>query len=154
VSGKGVGSRGRGAVLGAALGASIGVPAGMLQDYLVTLLPEDQQRERQKRVQQTESIIAGEGKAINRQRRIFYFYRFIYSFTNILIFCMFFPAVPLERPETPPEYDPAGAVIQQLEASLASSPSGGGAGEKASSAKKGGAGWKLWGRTKESSTTE
>lgn len=60
--GKGVGSRGRGAVLGASLGASIGVPAGMLQDYLITMLPEDQQRQRQMRVQQTESIIAGEGE--------------------------------------------------------------------------------------------
>lgn len=49
-------------MLGAALGASIGVPAGMLQDYLITMLPEDQQRQRQLRVQQTESIIAGEGK--------------------------------------------------------------------------------------------
>ncbi len=62
MSGKGVGSRARGAVLGAALGASIGVPAGMLQDYLITMLPEDQQRQRQLRVQQTESIILGEGR--------------------------------------------------------------------------------------------
>lgn len=67
VSGKGIGTRGRGAVLGAALGGSIGIPAGMLQDYLVTLLPEDQQRLRQVRVQQTEAIIAGEG----RGKRIF-----------------------------------------------------------------------------------
>lgn len=57
-------TRGRGAILGAALGGSIGVPAGMLQDYLVTLLPEDQQRQRQLRVQQTEAIILGEGKDV------------------------------------------------------------------------------------------
>ena len=62
MSGKGAGGRSRGAVLGAALGASIGIPAGLLQDYLVTMLPPDHQRQRQLRLQQTEDIIAGQGK--------------------------------------------------------------------------------------------
>jgi hypothetical protein len=96
VSGKGVGSRGRGAVLGAALGASIGVPAGMLQDYLITMLPEDQQRQRQLRVQQTESIIAGEGGRWSRLQKYFISFDplcFCISkpFLSVLLLIAFYP---------------------------------------------------------------
>lgn len=63
------GGRARGAVLGAALGASIGVPAGMLQDYLVTLLPPEQQQERRARLSQTETIIAGESESARRSNQ-------------------------------------------------------------------------------------
>ena len=156
-------TRGRGAILGAALGGSIGVPAGMLQDYLVTLLPEDQQRQRQLRVQQTEAIILGEGKDGENNfyfSTLFYLAYFWCSIINFLQFLNFSTAVPLERPETPPNYDPAGAVIKQLEASLAGSPSGGGGRVDStskgdgSSEKGGGQRWKLWGRKPTSNTTD
>lgn len=39
-----------------------------------------------------------------------------------MVFFLLIYAVPLERPERPSSYDPAGAVIRQLEASLAGSP--------------------------------
>ena len=66
--------------------------------------------------------------------------------------------MPLERPERPAEYDPASAVIKQLEASLAGSPSKDkavlrsvgvivddqySAGEQSGQGKKGW--WKVWG---------
>jgi hypothetical protein len=88
VSGKGIGSRGRGAVLGAALGASIGVPAGMLQDYLFTMLPEDQQRQRQLRAQQTESIIAGDGRKQTTRKLLFFLSSFLLYFNDTS--CCFF----------------------------------------------------------------
>ncbi len=59
-------------------------------------------------------------------------------------------AVPLERPEPPPDYDPAGAVIRQLEASLKDSPSGGGSSKGSDTVDDSGARWKLWGRGKRS----
>ena len=61
-------------MLGAALGASIGVPAGMLHDYLVTMLPPEQQRERYMRIQQTEEIVAGQGTFFFRGETRVYIY--------------------------------------------------------------------------------
>lgn len=69
MGGSGSGGRSRGAVLGAALGASIGIPAGLLQDYLVTMLPPDHQRQRQLKLQQTEDIIAGQGEKERKKER-------------------------------------------------------------------------------------
>lgn len=71
------------------------------------------------------------------------------------LFNYFFFAVPLERPETPPDYDPAGAVIQQLEASLAGSPTGGQRSDDSKGNGDGDAGqrWKLWGKSKGSNST-
>ena len=105
-------------MLGAALGASIGIPAGLLQDYLVTLLPPDHQKQRQLRMQQTESIIAGEGEKQKMEIRDFFLT--VKKFHVFIIFLQ--RAVQLERPEVAADYDPAGAVIRQLEASLAGSP--------------------------------
>lgn len=90
VSNRGTVSKTRGAILGAALGTAIGIPAGLLQDQLISLLPEDQQALHRKKLEQTEAIISG--------------------------------TVQHDRPERPSDYDPAGAVIRQLEASLQGSP--------------------------------
>lgn len=69
VSERGPGLRLRGAILGAALGASIGVPAGLLQDKLVEMLPVDQQLQRRRRIQETETIIAGNGECMNEGKK-------------------------------------------------------------------------------------
>eukprot|EP00887_Chlorella_sp_A99_P003889 scaffold11.g3889.t1 len=79
----------RSAVLGAALGAAAGVPVGLLQDKLVSLMPEKARQQRRQRHEQTEAIIRGDVKH----------------------------DMPVSR-----NYDVTAAVIEQLEASLARSP--------------------------------
>ncbi|EFN59863.1 hypothetical protein CHLNCDRAFT_49731 [Chlorella variabilis] len=83
----------RSLVLGAALGASLGIPLGLLQDKVASLLPEEHRAARLRRQLHTEAVIAG----TVRPERV--------------------RAAEAARP-----YDVAGAIIQQLEASLSSSP--------------------------------
>ncbi|KAI3429883.1 hypothetical protein D9Q98_010194 [Chlorella vulgaris] len=83
----------RAVVLGAALGASLGLPFGLLQDQLVSMLPEEHQAARVRRRLHTESVIAGTAPT---------------------------STLPPRAPER--NYDVTSAVIQQLEASLSRSP--------------------------------
>ncbi|KAL4421905.1 hypothetical protein ABPG77_005189 [Micractinium sp. CCAP 211/92] len=84
----------RSVVLGAALGASLGIPFGLLQDKVVTLLPAEHQAARARRHQQMEQLI--EQGAVEPER--------------------------VREAAAARGYDVTAAVIQQLEASLSSSP--------------------------------
>ncbi|KAL4437449.1 hypothetical protein ABPG75_004588 [Micractinium tetrahymenae] len=84
----------RSIVLGAALGASLGIPFGLLQDKVVSLLPAEHQAARARRHQQMEELI--ERGAVEPDR--------------------------VREAAAARGYDVTAAVIQQLEASLSSSP--------------------------------
>ena len=149
--GRGAALRLRSAVLGGALGGCIGVPAGLMQDKLAALLPEEHRRARAQRAQQTEDIIAGQGGSARGEEGTSFRFRFRFccwlpqrrrrgnqwSPTRCL------PPSPLPLPLLPPcppaplaaaavqperagpelrGYDVTTAVIAQLEASLATSP--------------------------------
>lgn len=56
------GGRFRGIVLCAALGGSLGVSIGLLQDAIIEMLPEDDRKQWNEKILQTEQIVSGAGE--------------------------------------------------------------------------------------------
>jgi hypothetical protein len=56
------GGRFRAAVASAALGGVIGAPVGLLQDAIIEMLPEEDKKQWNEKIAQTEQIVMGTGE--------------------------------------------------------------------------------------------